>query len=236
MKKGLLVSATLLLISCVNLNEHKGERVIVNTKSSGTKSNVANVQKNNKKKNTSANNTKVIKTRNLLKEAEAISEDTYVNKVKKYKTYKSLTAYNPSYKAKLSPKINELSNKIEKTYNFNISGTDLTFQNILNNNSYNNIENKIFTYSADNPDVTLQIEMSSINYNKPVVNVKTIPKEYSEKYTNKEGNEILNVVKYYENETTETAGLTFVVEYKLISNLTGEVLISNRKSIEKNSK
>ena len=50
MKKGLLVLATLLLISCVNLNEHKGERVIVNTKSSGTKSNVANVQKNNKKK------------------------------------------------------------------------------------------------------------------------------------------------------------------------------------------
>ena len=76
--------------------------------------------------------------------------------------------------------------------------------------------------------------MSSINYNKPVVNVKTIPKEYSERYTNKDGNEILNVVKYYENETTETAGLTFIVEYKLVSNLTGEVLVSNRKSIEKN--
>ena len=44
----------------------------------------------------------------------------------------------------------------------------------------------------------------------------------------------MNIVKYYENETTETAGLTFVVEYKLVSNLTGEVLISNRKSIEKN--
>ena len=234
MKKGLLILAALLLISCVNLNAPKVEKVIDNTKSSVTKNNVANTQKNNKKKNTSANNAKVIKNRNLLKEAEAITEDTYANKIKKYKAYKSLTAYNPSYKAKLSPRINELSNKIEKTYNFNISGADLTFQNILNNNSYNNIENKIFTYSTDNPDVTLQIEMSSINYNKPVVNVKTIPKEYSEKYTNKEGNEILNVVKYYENETTETAGLTFIVEYKLVSNLTGEVLVSNRKSIEKN--
>ena len=234
MKKGLLVLATLLLISCINLNEHKGERVIVNTKSSGTKSNVANVQKNNKKKNTSANNTKVIKTRNLLKEAETIPEDTYVNRVKKYKAYKSLTAYNPSYKAKLSPRINELLGKIEKTYNFSINGTDLEFQDILNNNSYNNIGNKVFTYSTNNPDTTLQIEMSSINYNKPVVNVKTIPKEYSERYTNKDGNEILNVVKYYENETTETAGLTFIVEYKLVSNLTGEVLVSNRKSIEKN--
>ena len=232
MKKGLLILSTLLFLSCVNLNELTGMN---DTKNIETKTNVLNSQKNNKKKNIS-NSVKVAKTKKLLKEAEAITEDTYANKIKKYKAYKSLAAYNPSYKAKLSPKINELLGKIEKTYNFNISGADLEFQNILNNDLYNNIENKIFTYSTDNPDITLQIEMSSINYNKPVVNVKTIPKEYSEKYTNKEGNEILNVVKYYENETTETAGLTFVVEYKLISNLTGEVLISNRKSIEKNFK
>ncbi|WP_150408608.1 hypothetical protein [Fusobacterium nucleatum] len=232
MKKGLLILSTLLFLSCVNLNELTGMN---DTKNIETKTNVLNSQKNNKKKNIS-NSVKVAKTKKLLKEAEAITEDTYANKIKKYKAYKSLTAYNPNYKAKLSSRINVLLNKIEKTYNFNISGADLEFQNILNNDLYNNIENKIFTYSTDNPDITLQIEMSSINYNKPVVNVKTIPKEYSEKYTNKEGNEILNVVKYYENETTETAGLTFVVEYKLISNLTGEVLISNRKSIEKNFK
>ena len=232
MKKGLLILSTLLFLSCMNLNELTGMN---DTKNIETKTNVLNSQKNNKKKNIS-NSVKVAKTKKLLKEAEAITEDTYANKIKKYKAYKSLTAYNPNYKAKLSSRINVLLNKIEKTYNFNISGADLEFQNILNNDLYNNIENKIFTYSTDNPDITLQIEMSSINYNKPVVNVKTIPKEYSEKYTNKEGNEILNVVKYYENETTETAGLTFVIEYKLISNLTGEVLISNRKSIEKNFK
>ena len=238
MKKVLLVLTALLLISCVNLNEPKSQKVINITKNSGTKNNVVNTQKDNKKKNMSAvtNNAKVIKTRSLLKEAEAIPEDTYANKVKKYKAYKSLTAYNPRYKAKLSSKINDLSNKIEKTYNFTISGADLIFQDILDNALYDDIDNKVFIYSINNPDATLQIEMSSINYNKPVVNVKTIPKEYSEKYTNKEGNEILNVVKYYENETTETAGLTFVIEYKLISNLTGEVLISNRKSIEKNFK
>ena len=145
-----------------------------------------------------------------------------------------MTAYNPNYKAKLNSRINELLNKIEKTYNFNISGADLMFQDILNNKSYNNIENKVFMYSTNNPDTTLQIEISSISYNKPVVNVKTVPKEYSEKYTNNEGNEILNIVKYYENQTTETAGLTFVVEYKLVSNLTGEVLVSDRKNIQKN--
>ena len=235
MKKVLLGLTTLLFISCVNLNEPKVQKVENNTKNTTTKSNVANTQKDDKKKTASSTNkAKVNKTRNLLKEAETIQEDTYANKIKKYKAYKSLTAYNPSYKAKLSSRINELLNKIEKTYNFNVSGADLVFQDILDNGLYENIENKIFTYSTNNPDVTLQIEMSSINYNKPVVNVKTIPKEYSERYTNKDGNEILNVVKYYENETTEIAGLTFVVEYKLVSNLTGEVLVSNRKSIEKN--
>ena len=110
----------------------------------------------------------------------------------------------------------------------------MIFQDILDNALYDDIDNKVFIYSINNPDATLQIEMSSNNYNKPVVNVKTIPKEYSEKYTNKDGNEILNVVKYYENETTETAGLTFVVEFKLVSNLSGEILVSDRKSIEKN--
>ena len=234
MKKVLLGLTTLLLISCVNLNEPKVQKV-VNSPKSSNKNNVVKTQKEEKKKAIpTTNKTKVIKTRNLLKEAEAIQEDSYANKIKKYKAYKSLTAYNPSYKAKLSSRINELLNKIEKTYNFNVIGADLVFQDIIDNGLYDNIENKIFTYSTNNPDVTLQIEMSSINYNKPVVNVKTIPKEYSEKYTNKEGNEILNVVKYYENETTETAGLTFIVEYKLVSNLSGEVLVSNRKSIEKN--
>ena len=234
MKKVLLGLTTLLLISCVNLNEPKVQKVVNSLKSSN-KNNVVKTQKEEKKKAIpTTNKTKVIKTRNLLKEAEAIQEDSYANKIKKYKAYKSLTAYNPSYKAKLSSRINELLNKIEKTYNFNVIGADLVFQDIIDNGLYDNIENKIFTYSTNNPDVTLQIEMSSINYNKPVVNVKTIPKEYSERYTNKDGNEILNVVKYYENETTETAGLTFVVEYKLVSNLTGEVLVSDRKSIEKN--
>ena len=234
MKKVLLGLTTLLLISCVNLNEPKVQKVENNPKSVATKNSVVTTQKDDKKKNVATNNAKVIKTRNLLKEAEAIPEDTYANKIKKYKAYKSLTAYNPSYKAKLSPRMNELLNKIEKTYNFDINGADLIFQSILDNKSYNNIENKVFTYSSDNPDVTLQIEMSSITYNKPVVNIKTSPKEYSEKYTNNEGNEILNIVKYYENETTETGGLTFSIEYKLVSNLTGEVLISDRKSIEKN--
>ena len=234
MKKVLLGLTTLLLISCVNLNESKVQKV-VNSPKSSNKNNVVKTQKEEKKKAIpTTNKTKVIKTRNLLKEAEAIQEDSYANKIKKYKAYKSLTAYNPSYKAKLSSRINELLSKIEKTYNFNVIGADLVFQDIIDNGLYDNIENKIFTYSTDNPDATLQIVMSSINYNKPVVNVKTIPKEYSERYTNKDGNEILNVVKYYENETTETAGLTFIVEYKLVSNLTGEVLVSNRKSIEKN--
>ncbi|MCY7007317.1 hypothetical protein PKF05_02490 [Fusobacterium simiae] len=238
MKKTLLILLTLLLLSCVNLNDSITHSVRnENNKSSNTKSNILTTQKDNdNKKKSNSSNVKIAKTQNLIKEAEAIPEDTYANRVKKYKAYKAIITYNPSYKSKFNSKISELSSKIEKTYNFNINGVDLVFQDLLNNNSYNNTENKVFTYSNNNPDVTLQIEMSSINYNKPVVNVKTVPKEYSEEYINNEGNKILNIVKYYENETTETAGLTFVIDYKLVSNLTGEVLISDRKSIEKNYK
>lgn len=238
MKKTLLILLTLLLLSCVNLNDSITHSVRnENNKSSNTKSNILTTQKDNdNKKKSNSSNVKIAKTQNLIKEAEAIPEDTYANRVKKYKAYKAIITYNPSYKSKFNSKISELSSKIEKTYNFNINGVDLVFQDLLNNNSYNNTENKIFTYSNNNPDVTLQIEMSSINYNKPVVNVKTVPKEYSEEYINNEGNKILNIVKYYENETTETVGLTFVIDYKLVSNLTGEVLISDRKSIEKNYK
>lgn len=50
MKKGLLVLSTLLLLSCVNLNNFKNQKVINDTKNSGTKSNVVNTQKINKKK------------------------------------------------------------------------------------------------------------------------------------------------------------------------------------------
>jgi len=181
MKKVLLGLTTLLLISCVNLNEPKVQKVENNPKSVATKNSVVTTQKDDKKKNVATNNAKVIKTRNLLKEAEAIPEDTYANKIKKYKAYKSLTAYNPSYKAKLSPRMNELLNKIEKTYNFDINGADLIFQSILDNKSYNNIENKVFTYSSDNPDVTLQIEMSSISSFR-IDKKKQIPSDEKEKH------------------------------------------------------
>lgn len=50
MKKGLLVLSTLLLLSCVNLNNFKNQKVINDTKNSSTKSNVVNTQKVNKKK------------------------------------------------------------------------------------------------------------------------------------------------------------------------------------------
>ena len=56
MKKGLLVLSTLLLLSCVNLNNFKNQKVINDTKNSGTKSNIVNTQKVNKKKNISATN------------------------------------------------------------------------------------------------------------------------------------------------------------------------------------
>ena len=98
------------------------------------------------------------------------------------------------------------------------------------------LEVKFFNYTNTNPDLNLLVEISSVNYSKPTVNVKTAPKEYSEEYVNSEGNKVLNVVKYYENETTKTTALSFVVTYKLVSNLTGEVLFHYKKTVDKSYK
>ena len=80
MKKVLLVLSTLFLISCVNLNETKLPKATNNKKSSVTKNNVVNVQKDNKKKETVTNDVKTTKTKNLLKEAFAqiLSKDVEI--------------------------------------------------------------------------------------------------------------------------------------------------------------
>ena len=163
-------------------------------------------------------------------------EDNYVNKVKKYKAYNSLVAFNPTYKSDVEAKMGDLKSKIESTYTVKVSVTDLILQNLTKKEDFNSVGSKVFNYTNTNPDLNLLVEISSVNYSKPTVNVKTAPKEYSEEYVNSEGNKVLNVVKYYENETTKTTALSFVVTYKLVSNLTGEVLFHYKKTIDKSYK
>ena len=240
MKKIFLSLSLLLFVSCVNLDklnifDKNGSKVAEKSTANSNK-NVASPKKDKQKKSAPIVPTKGTKSKNLLRDAEAMPEDNYVNKVKKYKAYNSLVAFNPTYKSDVEAKMGDLKSKIESTYTVKVSVTDLILQNLTKKEDFNSVGSKVFNYSNTNPDLNLLVEISSVNYSKPTVNVKTAPKEYSEEYVNSEGNKVLNVVKYYENETTKTTALSFVVTYKLVSNLTGEVLFHYKKTIDKSYK
>ena len=240
MKKIFLSLSLLLFVSCVNLDKlnvfDKNDSKAAEKSTTNTNKNVANSKKEKQKKSAPIVPTKGTKSKNLLRDAEAMPEDNYVNKVKKYKAYNSLVAFNPTYKSNVEAKMGELKSKIESTYTVKVSVTDLILQNLTKKEDFNSVGSKVFNYTNTNPDLNLLVEISSVNYSKPTVNVKTAPKEYSEEYVNSEGNKVLNVVKYYENETTKTTALSFVVTYKLVSNLTGEVLFHYKKTVDKSYK
>ena len=240
MKKIFLSLSLLLFVSCVNLDKlnifDKNDSKVAEKSTANSNKNVASSKKDKQKKSAPIVPTKGTKSKNLLRDAEAMPEDNYVNKVKKYKAYNSLVAFNPTYKSAVEAKMGDLKSKIESTYTVKVSVTDLILQNLTKKEDFNSVASKVFNYTNTNPDLNLLVEISSVNYSKPTVNVKTAPKEYSEEYVNSEGNKVLNVVKYYENETTKTTALSFVVTYKLVSNLTGEVLFHYKKTIDKNYK
>lgn len=240
MKKIFLSLSLLLFVSCVNIDKlnvfNKNDSKVAEKSTANTNKNVASSKKDKQKKSAPIVPTKGTKSKNLLRDAEAMPEDNYVNKVKKYKAYNSLVAFNPTYKSDVEAKMGDLKSKIESTYTVKVSVTDLILQNLTKKEDFNSVGSKVFNYSNVNPDLNLLVEISSVNYSKPTVNVKTAPKEYSEEYVNSEGNKVLNVVKYYENETTKTTALSFVVTYKLVSNLTGEVLFHYKKTIDKSYK
>ena len=240
MKKIFLSLSLLLFVSCVNLDKlnifDKNDSKAAEKSTANSNKNVASSKKDKQKKSAPIVPTKGTKSKNLLRDAEAMPEDNYVNKVKKYKAYNSLVAFNPTYKSDVEAKMGDLKSKIESTYTVKVSVTDLILQNLTKKEDFNSVGSKVFNYTNTNPDLNLLVEISSVNYSKPTVNVETAPKEYSEEYVNSEGNKVLNVVKYYENETTKTTALSFVVTYKLVSNLTGEVLFHYKKTIDKSYK
>lgn len=240
MKKIFLSLSLLLFVSCVNLDKlnvfDKKDSKVAEKNTANSNKNVASSKKDKQKKSAPIVPTKGTKSKNLLRDAEAMPEDNYANRVKKYKAYNSLVAFNPSYKSNVEAKMGDLKSKIESTYTVKVSVTDLILQNLTKKEDFNSVGSKVFNYTNTNPDLNLLVEISSVNYSKPTVNVKTAPKEYSEEYVNSEGNKVLNVVKYYENETTKTTALSFVVTYKLVSNLTGEVLFHYKKTIDKSYK
>ena len=103
MKKIFLSLSLLLFVSCVNLDKlnifDKNDSKVAEKSTANSNKNVASSKKDKQKKSAPIVPTKGTKSKNLLRDAEAMPEDNYVNKVKKYKAYNSLVAFNPTYKS-----------------------------------------------------------------------------------------------------------------------------------------
>ena len=110
MKKIFLSLSMLLFVSCINLNKldnsnKKNSKVA--EKSVTTNRNLGISKKDKQKKSTLIVPTKGTKSKNLLKDAEIMPEDNYANRVKKYKAYNYLVAFNPIYKSNVESKMGE---------------------------------------------------------------------------------------------------------------------------------
>jgi len=117
MKKIFLSLSLLLFVSCVNLDKlnvfDKKDSKVAEKNTTSSNKNVVNSKKEKQKKSAPIVPTKGAKSKKLLRDAEEISEDSYANRVKKYKAYNSLVAFNPSYKSEVEAKIGDLKSKIE---------------------------------------------------------------------------------------------------------------------------
>ncbi|MBF1213334.1 MAG: hypothetical protein HXM17_00335, partial [Fusobacterium periodonticum] len=179
MKKIFLSLSLLLFVSCVNLDKlnvfDKKDSKVAEKNTANSNKNVASSKKDKQKKSAPIVPTKGTKSKNLLRDAEAMPEDNYANRVKKYKAYNSLVAFNPSYKPNVEAKMEDLKSKIESTYTVKVSVTDLILQNLTKKEEFNNVGSKVFNYTKTNPDLNLLVDISSVNYSKPTINVKTAP-------------------------------------------------------------
>ncbi|QQS87576.1 hypothetical protein [Fusobacterium canifelinum] len=142
----------------------------------------------------------------LFKDTKEIRENTYREKIKKYKQYQKILTYNPNEKNRVENELNKFSQEIK-------------------NNS--------FRYSAFNSDVILEINVQTLYFYPEDVNMQGFPKQYTENYKDSNGKDNINIVSYSENIYRKSTSMGVRLNYRLISNLTGEVIFNGSKDFEK---
>ena len=147
----------------------------------------------------------------LFENTQSMGENTYREKIKKYKQYKKVLTYNPNEKNKVEDELKKLNKKIEKTYSYRINGND----------------------SAFNSDVILEINVQTLYFYPEDVNMQSFPKQYTENYKDSNGKDNINIVSYSENIYRKSTSMGVRLNYRLISNLTGEVIFNGSKDFEK---
>ena len=172
----------------------------------------------------------------LFENTQSIGENTYREKIKKYKQYKKVLTYNPNEKNKVENELKKLDKKIEKTYAYIVNGNDSTLNSEIENKFSQEIKNNAFRYSGVNPDVRLEINVSMLYFYPEDVDMQSFPKQYTENYKDSNGKDNTNIVSYSENIFKKTTSMGVRLNYRLVSNLTGEVIFNGSKTLIKNMK
>ena len=169
----------------------------------------------------------------LLKNTQLMGENSYQEKIKKYKQYKKVLTYNPNEKNKVENELKKLDKKLEKTYSYRINGNDAVLNSEIENKFSQEIKNNIFRYSGTNPDTILEINVKTLYFYPEDVNMQSFPKQYTENYKDSNGKDNINIVSYSENIYRKSTSMGVRLNYKLICNLTGEVIFNRNKDFEK---
>ena len=170
---------------------------------------------------------------NLFENTQSMGENTYREKIKKYKQYKKVLTYDPNEKNKVENELKKLNKKIEKTYSYRINGNDSTLNSEIENKFFQEIENNSFRYSNASPDVRLEINVDMVYFYPEDVDMKSFPKQYTESYKDSSGKDNTNIVSYSENIFKKTTSMGVRLNYRLVSNLTGEVIFNGSKNFDK---
>ena len=170
---------------------------------------------------------------NLFENTQSMGENTYREKIKKYKQYKKVLTYNPNEKNKVENELKKLDKKIEKTYAYIVNGNDSTLNSEIENKFSQEIKNNAFRYSGVNPDVRLEINVSMLYFYPEDVDMQSFPKQYTENYKDSNGKDNTNIVSYSENIFKKTTSMGVRLNYRLVSNLTSEIIFNGSKNFDK---
>ena len=169
----------------------------------------------------------------LFENTQSMGENTYREKIKKYNQFKKVLTYDPNEKNKVENELKKLNKKIEKTYSYRINGNDSTLNSEIENKFFQEIENNSFRYSNASPDVRLEINVDMVYFYPEDVDMKSFPKQYTESYKDSSGKDNTNIVSYSENIFKKTTSMGVRLNYRLVSNLTGEVIFNGSKNFDK---
>ncbi|WP_320949150.1 hypothetical protein [Fusobacterium sp.] len=169
----------------------------------------------------------------LYEKAKLMKENTFREKVAKYIEYSKAFGYDEDMKNTIRSEQERLIKKIEKTMDYRIvGGNDELLNSKIAENYRGYIEHNPFIKTKENPEVILEITAKLIEYTPNKVTEKKYTNDFDEIYTDENGKEATNTVKYLKTHFFKSSYMKVKVDYKFISTLTGEVILQGSKTLD----